>query len=261
MLDQFFGLLLIGLGIHSSPSTAAVKGEITEQSHVEYWQKEKLTPEQKDALLLQRKHKYEEMQKEREAHRATLKDKHALWQQELKEKREDFLINVATKREEAHESAEHKKEAFHEKIKTFRDAQTKQIVGQIQEKIEVAHEARLKKFSDALTRMNELLERLTSLTQEQKADGKNTASVDTAIATAQAAIATAQSAIAAQAAKEYVVTVTSEEGVKQDIGVVRKTLESDLSKVHTTVVAARKAVQSAIAALATLRGESVSKAL
>jgi DNA repair exonuclease SbcCD ATPase subunit len=254
MLDQLIGLLLIGLGIHSSPSSSAVKGETTETYlHSSY--------EQKEALQQERKRKHEEIQKEREAHRTTLKDKHALWQQELKEKREDFLIHVATKREEAHESAEHKKEAFHEKIKTFRDAQKKQIVGKIQEKIEEAHEVRLKKLSDALTRMTELLERLTSLTQEQKTAGKDTTRVDAAITAAQTAITTAQAAIAAQAGKEYVVTVTSEEGVKQDIGVVRKTLESDLSGVHNTVMAARKAVQAAIATLATLRGETVPKSL
>lgn len=248
MFEQFVGFLLLGLGVQNPLTGRNVKGETT--VNVQMTDTKNFSPEEREILK-------EELKKEREATRATLKEKHELLQQELKEKREDFLSEVKTQREETKAEFEAKREAYREKFTTLRDEKKKDILENLAQRITKINAERIERMTAHVAKMNEILQRIVAKAAEEKDKGRDTASVDSAVSAAQSAIVAAQDAVAIQAGKEYIVAITSETNLKNDVGLVKRTLESDMKAVHEKIVAARKAVSSAIRVLATLRGETV----
>lgn len=248
MFEQFVGFLLLGLGVQNPLTGRNVKGETT--VNVQTTDTKNFSPEEREILK-------EELKKEREATRATLKEKHELLQQELKEKREDFLSEVKTQREETKAEFEAKREAYREKFTTLRDEKKKDILENLAQRITKINAERIERMTAHVAKMNEILQRIVAKAAEEKDKGRDTASVDSAVSAAQSAIVAAQDAVAIQAGKEYIVAITSETNLKNDVGLVKRTLESDMKAVHEKIVAARKAVSSAIRVLATLRGETV----
>ncbi|OGN30401.1 MAG: hypothetical protein A3I92_02085 [Candidatus Yanofskybacteria bacterium RIFCSPLOWO2_02_FULL_43_10b] len=73
-----------------------------------------------------------------------------------------------------------------------------------------------------------------------------------AVTAAAAAVETSRAAIAAQAAKTYTIAITSETGLKQDVGVVRQQLNNDLRTTQNTVQAVREMARKAATTLAQL---------
>jgi hypothetical protein len=112
-----------------------------------------------------------------------------------------------------------------------------------------------------LTTMNEILEKILEKIEELKTAQTDTVAVETAVTAADTAITTAQAAVTAQAGKSYLVTLTTEAHVKNDVESMRKTLETDLKTTAQAVVAARKAVSTAIGELAKAKGEAVPDAV
>ena len=94
-----------------------------------------------------------------------------------------------------------------------------------------------KRRTDAMTRH---LDKMSEILVKVKARGGDTA-------VAEAAVADARSAVAAQAAKTYVVTISSEDKLKINVGETMKALTTDLRNLHEgKIVPARKAVSDAI---------------
>lgn len=269
MLDQLVGLLLLGLGIQS-PMNPNVKGETTtnvlpantEDSGAEAT----ITEEQREAKKEEIREMKETAKKEREAYKESLKNtkeafkaqveaSRAAYKASLKEARETFHEEVEAKREAIKEQIEAKREAFKDKLQTIRDEKKRERTENIQERITKLNTNRTDAMLAHLDKMSEILERILEKVEEQKAAGKDTTQVETLVTTADSAIAAAQEAVTAQAGKSYVVTITTEAGLRSAVESVRRTLEADLKSTHEKVVAARKAVANAIEALARLRGE------
>ena len=139
-------------------------------------------------------------------------------------------------------------------IAAFRDQKKQAVLERIEEKLNQINERRTNHFLKVLERLREILAKIQSRSDRAEANGKNVASVDTAIAAAEAAIDTAEAAANTQADKVYDVTVNDETAAHSDVGAAMKQLQEDLRAVWQVVQDARKAVFAALRALVAIAG-------
>lgn len=143
---------------------------------------------------------------------------------------------------------------FKEKVAALKDQRKKTIVERVDERIPEINSNRTTQMSNALARMNDILDRISTKAAALKAQGKNTTALDQAITTARNAITTSQTAVNTQAGKTYTISITTEDTLKTTVGATLKQLTTDLQATHKTVIAAREAVRKAITELAKLGG-------
>lgn len=179
----------------------------------------------------------------------------------MEEQTASFLDHIEAKREEGKALIEEKKAVFDEKIQLIKNTAKKQTVVQIQEKMTQLNVDRTNKMSTTLTKMSDILKQILEKAAATKTAGKDTSAVDAAVIDAQSAISAAQDFVSSQAAKQYVITISSEANLKTDVGTTRSTLEKDLKTVNDAIVTARKKISTALRALAIARGEPVPEAV
>lgn len=230
-MDQLFGLLLLGLGI-KNPVTPAILGE-------------------QDELRTGNNTVVREIRKE------LMEDR----REAMVVAREKFREEMKTRREEAREAFQEEREAFKEKLKTLRDKKKKEILVRVDAKMAELLKKRTDTMSRHLDKMTEILQKVIDRAAKARENGKDTTSVEVAIATAQSAIVAAQNAVALIAGNEYVVNITSELSLASDVGATRRQLSTDFRATHDTLVVARKAVSEAIRAMATVVGEKAPQAV
>lgn len=235
MFDQLVGLLLVGLGLRN-PVTGNVAGKNTEVVE---------TQQDNRGRAGETRIELRDDRKDTRASRAA----------DIRERRDAFHEELKEKREAAKEAFKEEREQFKEKLESLRDERKKSIVERVDERMSRVNEHRTDQMTKHLEKMNSILERVVSRTAEAAAVGKDTSSVDSAIAEAQAVIGAAQDAVAAQAGKDYVIEITSEDGLKNVVGSAMSSLQSDLRSVHGLIVEARKKVSAAIQALAHILGK------
>ncbi len=126
-----------------------------------------------------------------------------------------------------------KRELFRQKMQTVRDEQKRKIVERADAKIAEINKRR----TDAMTRH---LDKMGEILVKVKARGGDTTA-------AGAAVTDARSTVAAQAGKTYVITISTEDKLKINVGEAMKALMTDLRNLHEgKIVPARKAVSDAI---------------
>lgn len=167
----------------------------------------------------------------------------------LKEQRKETVQErrEATKEpmQERREVVKEKREAFKQKLTTIRDEKKKVVVERLDNKLSMVNEKRTNRMSEYLEKLSSILTKIKERAALAKTNGKDTNTVDTAIATAEASLANAESAVVTQAAKEYIITIGSEKTLKTTVGTTTSKLQSDLQITHKAVVAAKQAVQAA----------------
>ena len=129
-------------------------------------------------------------------------------------------------------SAGERKEArmeFKAKLAKIKDEKKQKIVEKLDARFNEVNLKRTTQMTKHLDKMSEILTKIAGDT-----------------ASASSAIQTARDAVTTQAAKTYVITISTEANLKMDVGKVRSQLEMDLRAVHKLVVAARRAVREAI---------------
>jgi len=84
------------------------------------------------------------------------------------------------------------------------------------------------------------------------AQGKDTSTAQSKLSQAQTMVTAARSLIAAQASKEYIIGVTTESNLGQDVSRALQALEKDLSVIHESIVSLRATVQAAVKDMALL---------
>lgn len=127
-------------------------------------------------------------------------------------------------------SAGERKEArmeFKENLKKIKDEKKQKIVEKLDIRFNEVNLKRTAQMTKHLDRMTEILSKVTGDT-----------------ASASSAIQTARDAVTAQAAKTYVITISTEANLKMDVGKVRSQLEYDLKAVQELVKSARLAVRA-----------------
>lgn len=158
-------------------------------------------------------------------------------------------------REARFEETRQRRMAFQERLVLIGDQRRRGIVEQVDSRMSRINDQRTNQMLKHLTKMSEILEKVIARAKAASEAGKDTSNVDAAVANSQAAIEVARSAVQAQAGKEYVINITDDDGLKNDVGVAMSSLQTDLRTVHQLVVAARNKVSEAIQALAHILGK------
>lgn len=160
-----------------------------------------------------------------------------------------------TLRENLREQVQQRKKEFRKQLQTIRDEKKRAAVERINKKIANINKRRSDRMEKTLAKLRGILQRISQKAGQAKANGKDTATVDVAIAQAQTALDTTEAAVNTQAAKQYAIQIESEEKLRSTVGATVSGLQQDLRDAHKTVVDAKQKVQQAAKELAKLRGE------
>lgn len=161
----------------------------------------------------------------------------------------------ARPRERFREKRTELREQFKERLQTIRDEKKRAVADRINTKIENINTRRTDRMKETIGKLRNILERISQKAGQAKANGKDTTTVDVAIAQAQTALSTTEAAVNTQTAKQYTIQIESEEKLRSTVGTTVSGLQQDLRDAHKTVVDAKQKVQQAAKELAKLRGE------
>ena len=150
---------------------------------------------------------------------------------------------------------------FRTRLSTIRDEKKKAIVDRTDKRIVEINANRTSIMTRHLTKIEETLNKIETRALEVEKKGKDISAVRAAIVTASTAIASAESAIATQAAKTYVINVTTEDSLGSAVSSTRMAFAKDLQAAHQSVVTARKSVRDVLTALAKVVGEKLPDAI
>lgn len=162
---------------------------------------------------------------------------------DVQQQKAEFMKEVATKRDAMKAQMQTEKESFKSKIASMKDTNKKMSAEKIDAKLASTNQTQTTKMSEAITRLQEILNKLIDRTNEQKTAGKDIAATETAINNAKAAITTAQTAVAEQAAKTYTANISDETTLKQNFSTTLTQLKGDLQTTHEKVRLAKDAVK------------------
>lgn len=180
---------------------------------------------------------------------------------EFKVKREELSVKLKEKREQLQTQIKEKREELKEKLKTIKNERKKEAVERIDGRLDALNEKMTNRFSDVLKKIDDLLVRIGERANRAEENGVDVSTVRTAIDSASASVEASRAVITAQAGKTYTIAVTTETGLKQDVGKIRQQLSQDLKAVHQMVKAAQEAARKAATTLAQLPKPSPSPSL
>lgn len=256
MLDQLLGLFLIGIGVKTPYVPGNVLGDETEQTETIKEEKEQIKKEtqqliqEKKAAVQNRKEEKKEAIEER---KEDIKNLKIAREDEWNRKKEAFKEQVKTKREEAKEQFKEAREAFKERLETIKDEKKKEIVENVDEKMAAVNKNRTDNMTSHLSRMEEIISRLSTGITELTSQGVSTTEIQSLLSAAEVSFSTAKSAVSTQAGKEYIIGVTTEDRLGESVSRVRTQLESDLRSTQESVKRAREAIALAIQEMARIR--------
>lgn len=138
------------------------------------------------------------------------------------------------------------KEDYKAKIASIKDAKKKALVEKIDSNISEINERRTSRFTEQLTKLSGVVDRIATRAETLKTEGKDTAKLMTAIVNAKSAISAAQTKINEQKVKTYSANITTDQLLKSVIGSLVTQFRTDLKSVFTAVKAAKDAVGTAM---------------
>lgn len=266
MVDQLVGLILLGLGIKNpiNDNVLGVKTDTKQEATTDSNNHASSSSKGKGKLMLDVEQSVKNPAKElREALKATersdidsLKNTRLQLRSDTRASGEAERKEFEEKKKEIEAEIKVKRDDFKLKLATLKDEKKKEIVTRVDSQMKKVNAKRVEQMTKHLAKMTEVLGKVSERQAKAKANGKDVSSVDAAIASAQLAIDTAQKAVNDQGLKEYVATITTESTLKNDVGAAMKALETDLKAVQALVMSARKSVTDAITTLGTLVGET-----
>lgn len=146
-------------------------------------------------------------------------------------------------REAEMEKIKKEKELFKSQVETIQNAKKKQTVLTISTKIASINKNVTDKMSTALDKLDTILKNLINQTSALKSDNKDTLSIETDTIDAQVALTEAQTEVLAQASKEYVLQISSNEAtLKELITPAIVSLNKDINLTHQAVIKVKDAV-------------------
>ena len=187
--------------------------------------------------------------------KSTIASKSAEIKEKVKADKEKFQATIKLKKEEVQEKIKGKKEEFQTKLKTIKDATKKEVVERVDKKFTELNQKIIAQQSERLDRLAELLEKINIRAAKAKEAGKDTTRLSSAITSAQDSLTKSRTAVATQAAQEYVISVTDEASLGSAVSKVKQQLMDDLNTSNNAVKNAKVAVEKALKALGTIKGE------
>ncbi len=180
----------------------------------------------------------------------TTKEKH----NETSKVRPTIASAMKDAKTEMHDKKEEVRTEFKTKLAEIKDAKKQSIVTNIDARINTINKNRTDEMSKRLERLTTILTKISTKEATLSSEGKNTTTLKNDITAATTAINAAITAVSDQAAKDYVVTLTTDTALKTNVSTVIKQFMSDMKAVYAKVVAAQSAVRKAHTDLAKLMG-------
>jgi len=134
---------------------------------------------------------------------------------------------------------------FKAKLQGIKDARKQKTVENIDSRISEMNKKRTDMMSEKLTRMTSILEKISAKATALKTEGKSTTTLEADILAATTAIDTAKTAVTDQAAKDYVMNVTTDAALKTGAKTLVTTFITDIKATMEKVILAQKAVAKA----------------
>lgn len=175
--------------------------------------------------------------------------------EEARQERKVASEEARLAREEAKEKAKEIREEFKVRLEALKDEKKKMTVEHIDERLARLNEKWTNHFNKKLTRLAEILAKIQGRTEALGAEGVDVAEVNAAIVEAEAAINTAQDAVNTQAGKTYIIEITDEENLGENVSQAIHALKADIKVVREEVRTAKQAVHDAFKALKEAAGE------
>ena len=172
----------------------------------------------------------------------------------IESRRASFKLEIEAQRAEGERTRAERKAQLESRLKEFKDTAKAEIAARVDGNLAAINENRVAFFTEAVNRIERVLDMIESRADKAEANGKDVAAVRSRISAAGDAIVTARAAVAVQAGKDYTAAVDAEAGAKNAFSKTRDQLRTDLAAVRTAVKAAYDAVKAAAAELATVPG-------
>ena len=169
---------------------------------------------------------------------------------EIMEMRDDFKTRMDAEKAELQGEIQDKREALRAQLQKVKDERRREVVERIDVRLDELNARMLDHFSNVLDRLEDVLERIASRADKAEGRGLDVSTVRTAITDALSSITSARSAVQVQAGNTCIVTVTTENNLRVDVGKARKCLHDNLTVVREAVKAAKEAVRRAATTLA-----------
>jgi hypothetical protein len=145
--------------------------------------------------------------------------------------------------------------AFKEKLAAIKDVKKQTIAENLDSRINAINKKRTDEMSLRLDRLSSILSKISTKGAALKAQGKNTGTLDAKITAAQAQLDAAKQAVTDQAAKDYVLVITTDPGLKNAASTLIRQFMTDIKAVHSKVVAAQLSVVKIYKEIGLLMGD------
>ncbi len=169
--------------------------------------------------------------------------------EQRKEAREAAKEKIGEARKEMKDEGQARREAFKARVKGIKDERKRSAIERVDTNLADLNKRTTAHLSEKIDRISDVVSRLTMKSDAKKAAGKDVTAVEAALTAAQAAITMAKTAITAQAAKTYVIAITTDAKLRADVETTREALKTDLKAVRETVKAAKDATRVVAEAL------------
>jgi hypothetical protein len=140
------------------------------------------------------------------------------------------------------------------RLKTFKNTVKAERVHRINTILETMNTTKTGIYKKHLTIMQTIITKLEQKISQADNANKDTTAAKKAIADAKTTLAAAEIAVTTQQQKEYILTISSENTVKNDIQTLRNTVQSELQATQHTVQQAKQSVITAITITKSLFG-------
>jgi len=157
------------------------------------------------------------------------------------------------RRQESRQAIQAKKDELKLRLQALRDQKKRVIIERIDTRMVSTNKKTTTRLSGVLERIQSILNKIIQKAGTIKAKGIDTVALDSATASAQIAINNASAVIASQSAMVYVIQISSESAIKENVGSTVSELRLDLRDAHKAVVDAKQAVMNAVMERAKLR--------
>lgn len=128
----------------------------------------------------------------------------------------------------------------------FKDKNKAKRVENVSQNLNTLNSRLTSNMKNALERISGMIERIKNKTKEAAGEGKDVASINSAISNAEIEWSQADAAVSAQSEKDYSIVINTEKTVASDAAAARNSLRTDIKATHTQVVEARQALANAI---------------
>lgn len=168
----------------------------------------------------------------------------------IQQERMEFRESIQKQRQDFRSSMVEKRAAFRERLKTLQDTRKKNLVERLDQKFVKLNKLRTDRFMAHLNKLETIMERILDRINAAKAEGKDVAAAESLYQSALDTIETAKTAVETQAAKEYVVTITTEASLRGAVSTTMQQFQADLKAVWQLVHDAKEAVREVAVAIA-----------